>query len=96
MGRLCDILGALIGVVGAWAVSALLEPVGDCFVVFEGVIEAGPDLCLHQPIVDPLLCMVPLGPVPAQLLVSLFQLHFVERCLPQSVDVGLYSHVIEV
>ncbi len=40
--------------------------------------------------------MVPLGPVPAQLAVSFFQVLLVEGRLPQAVDVGLNANIVEV
>src|SRR6266478_1542285 len=70
--RLVHVAGALEDVVGSRSVSPLLEPAGDSSVVFEGVIEARPYLCLYQPIVDLFLGMVPLGPISAQLPVSFF------------------------
>ena len=71
-GGLVYISGALKNVVGPWAVSSLLEPSGDRPIVFEGVVEACPDLHLYQSVVDPLLGVVPLSPVSAQLPVSFF------------------------
>ncbi len=94
--RLVHVAGALEDVVGARPVPSLLEPVGDGPVVFEGVVEAHPDSRLYQPVVDPLLGVVPLGPVPAQLLVSFFQLLFVEGRLSEAVDVSLDADVVEV
>ena len=46
-GGLVHVAGALEDVVGSWAISSLLEPPGDGLVVFEGVIEARPYLCLY-------------------------------------------------
>ncbi len=94
--RLVYVAGALEDVVGARSISPLLEPVGDGPVVFEGVVEARPDSRFHQPVVDPFFGMVPLGPVPAQLSVSFFQLLFVEGRLSEAVDVGLDADVVEV
>ncbi len=59
------VVGALEDVVGSRSVSPLLEPAGDGPVVLEGIVEARPHSCFYQPIVDSLLGMVPLGPVPA-------------------------------
>ncbi len=90
------IAGALEDVVGPRSISPLLEPAGDGPVVLEGVVEARPDLCFYQPIVDSLLGVVPLGPVPAQLPVSFFQVFFVEGRLSEVVDVGLDADIVEV
>src|SRR6266478_10067303 len=94
--RLVYVAGALEDVVGPWPVSPLLEPAGDGPVVLEGVVEARPDSRLHQPIVNPFFGVIPLGPVPAQLLVSFFQVLFVEGRLSKMVDVGLDADVVEV
>src|SRR6266478_169703 len=72
------IAGAFEDVVGSRPVSSLLEPAGNGSVVFEGVVEARPHPGLYQPVVDPFLGVVPLGPVPAQLSVSFLQVLFVE------------------
>ncbi len=69
---LIHVAGALEDVVQPQAVSSLLRPPGDCPVVLEGVVEARPDSRLYQPIVDPLLSVVPLSPISAQLPVPLF------------------------
>ncbi len=45
---------------------------------------------------DLFLGVVPLGPILAQLLVSFFEVLLVKGHLPQAVDVGLYSNVVEV
>src|SRR6266404_6077934 len=90
------VAGALEDVVGPWSVSPLLEPTGDGSVVFEGVIEARPHPCLYQPVVDSFLGVVPLGPVSAQLSVSLLQVLFVEGRLPEAVYVGFDTDVVEV
>src|SRR6266403_4179363 len=90
------IAGALEDVVGPRSISPLLEPAGDGPVVLEGVVEARPDLRFYQPIVDSLLGVVPLGPVPAQLPVSFFQVFFVEGRLSEVVDVGLDADIVEV
>ena len=66
------IAGSLEDIVGSRAVPSLLEPSGDNPVVFEGVIEACPDLRFYQPVVDLLLSVVPLSPVLAQLPVPFF------------------------
>ncbi len=57
------ISGPFKDVVRPGAVSSLLEPPGNGPVVFEGVVEACPDLCFDQPVVDLLLGVVPLSPV---------------------------------
>ena len=93
---LIHVAGALEDVVGSRPVPSLLEPVRDRLVVLEGVIEARPHSCLYQPVVDPLFCMVPPGPVSAQLYVSFFQLFLVEGRLSEVVDVGLDADVVEV
>ncbi len=80
-GGLVHVAGALEDVVGSQAVSSLLEPSGNRPVVFEGVVEARPYLRFHQPVVDSFLGMIPLGPVPAQLAVSFFQVFLIEGCL---------------
>ena len=74
----------------------MLEPAGDGPVVLEGVVEACPHSRFHQPVVDPLLGMIPLSPISAQLSVSFFQVLFVEGRLPQVVDVGFDADVVEV
>ena len=94
--RLVHISGALEDVVGPWSVSPLLEPTGDSPVVLEGVVEACPDPRLHQPVVDPFLGVIPLGPVPAQLSVSFLQVLLVEGRFSETVDVGLDADVVEV
>jgi len=71
-GGLSGVARTLERVVGSWAVSSLLEPPGDGPVVFEGVIQMHPHLCLYQSVMDPFLGMVPLGPILAQLPVSFF------------------------
>ncbi len=71
-------MGATVCVVGPWAILALLEPAGDCSVIFEGVVKLHPYSCLDQPVLDPLLCVVPLSPVLAQLPVALLQVLLVE------------------
>ena len=81
------VAGALENVVGPWPVSSLLEPAGNGPIVFEGVVEMRPHPRFYQPIVDPFFGVVPLGPVSAQLSVSLLQVLFVEGRLPQAVDV---------
>jgi len=96
LAHLVYIAGALEDVVGPWSVPPLLEPTGNGPVVFEGVVEAHPHSRFHQPVVDPLLGVVPLGPVPAQLTVSFFQVLLVEGRLPQVVDVGLDTDIVEV
>ncbi len=96
LGGLIHVAGALEDVVGARSISPLLEPPGNCPVVFEGIVEVHPDLRLYQPVMDLLLGMVPLGPVPAQLLVSLLEVLFVEGHLPQAVDVSFHPDVIQV
>ncbi len=45
---------------------------------------------------DALLGMISSGPVPAQLSVSFFKVLLVKGRLPQAVDVGLYSNIVEV
>src|SRR6266403_2057151 len=69
---LVHVTGALEDVVRTRPISPLLEPVGDGPVVFEGVVEARPYPCFHQPVVDSFFGVVPLGPVSAQLPVSFF------------------------
>ena len=98
MGSTClvHVAGALEDVVGAWSVSPLLEPVGDSPVIFEGVVKARPHPRFYQPVVDPLLGVVPLSPISAQLAVSFFQILLVEGRLPQAVDVGFDADIIEV
>src|SRR6266403_1837128 len=93
---LVHVAGALEDVVGPRAVSPLLEPTGDGSVVFEGVVEARPHPRFYQPIVDPFFGVVPLGPVSAQLSVSLLQVLFVEGRLPKAVHVGFDTDVVEV
>ena len=90
------IVGALEDVVGARSVSPLLEPAGDGPVVFEGVVETRPHPRFYQPVVDPLLGMVPLGPVPTQLLVALLQVLFVEGRFSKAVHVSFDADVVEV
>jgi len=80
--RLVHVAGALENVVGARSISPLLEPTGNGPVIFEGVVEARPYSRLHQPVVDPLLGVVPPSPVSAQLPVLLFQFLLVEGHLP--------------
>ncbi len=96
LGGLVHVAGALKNVVGPWAISSLLVPPGDGSVVFEGVVETHSYLRLHQPVVDSLFGVVPLGPVSAQLLVSFFKVLLVEGGFPQAVDVCLYSDIVEV
>src|SRR6266403_2714737 len=93
---LVHVAGALEDVVGSRPIPSLLEPAGDGPIVFEGVVEARPHPCFYQPVVDPLLGMVPLGPVPAQLSVALLQVLFVEGRLPKAVYIGFDADVIEV
>src|SRR6266403_423882 len=95
-GGLVYVAGAFEDVVRARAISPLLEPPGNHPVVLEGVVEARPDSHLYQPIVDPLLGVIPLSPVSAQLPVSLLQLFLVEGCLSQVIDVSLHPNVVEV
>ena len=90
------VAGAFEDIVGAWSISPLLKPSGDSLVVFEGVVEVRPDPRLYQPVVDPLLGVVPLGPISAQLLVSFFEVLLVEGHLSQAVYVSFYSDVVEV
>ncbi|SRR6266403_47858 len=90
------IAGALEDVVGTRPVSPLLEPVGDGPVVFEGVVEACPHSRFYQPIVDSLFGVVPLGPVPTQLLVALLQVLFVEGRFSKAVHVSFDADVVEV
>ncbi len=73
-----------------------MEPVGDGPVVLEGIVEARPDSCFYQPIVDPFLGVIPLGPVPTQLPVSFLQILLVEGRLSEAVDIGLDADVVEV
>src|SRR6266403_1665238 len=94
--RLVYVAGALEDVVGPWPVSPLLEPAGDGPVVLEGVVEARPHPRFYQPVVDPLLGVVPLGPIPAQLSVSLLQVFLVEGRLSKAVYVGFNTDVVEV
>src|SRR6266404_5552592 len=94
--RLVHIAGALEDVVGSWPISPLLEPAGDGLVVFEGIVEARPHPRFYQPVVDPLLGVVPLGPIPAQLSVSLLQVFLVEGRLSKAVYVGFNTDVVEV
>ena len=94
--RLVHVVGPLENIVGAWSVSPLLEPSGNGPVIFEGVVEARPDPRFHQPVMDSLFGVVPLGPVPAQLPVSFFQFLLVEGRLSEMVDVGLDANVVEV
>ncbi len=68
-GGLIYVAGAFKDIVRSRAVPPLLEPLGDRLVVFEGIVETHPDSCLHQPVVDSLLGVVPLSPISAQLLV---------------------------
>ncbi len=89
-------MGALVDVVGPWAISPLLEPLRDRLVVFEGIVKVRPYPCFYQPVMDPLFSVVPLSPVSAQLSVSLLQVLFIEGHLPQAVDVGLDADVVEV
>ncbi len=55
--------GAFEDIVGPRPVPSLLQPAGNGPVIFEGVVEACPDSRFYQPVVDPLLGMIPLGPV---------------------------------
>ncbi len=71
-GGLVHIAGAFEDIVGSRAVSSLLEPPGNRLVVFEGVVKMHPHPRFHQPVVDPFLGMIPLGPVLAQLAVLFF------------------------
>jgi len=82
-------------IIGSWAILALLEPLGNSSVIFEGAVEVSSYLCLDQPVVDPLLCVVPLSPVLAQLPVVLLQV-LLKFCLSQLVNVGFDPKVIEV
>src|SRR6266403_194820 len=93
--RLVHVAGAFEDVVGPWSVSSLLEPAGDGPVVFEGIVEARPHPRFYQPVVDPLLGVVPLGPIPAQFSVSLLQVFLVEGRLPKAVYVGFDADVVE-
>ncbi len=45
---------------------------------------------------DSFFGVVPLGPVPAQLLVSFFEVLLIKGHLPQAVDVGLYPDIVKV
>src|SRR6266403_270494 len=90
------IAGALEDVVGPRPVSSLLEPAGNGPVVLEGVVETRSYPCFHQPVVDSFLGVVPLGPVPAQLSVSLLQVFLVEGRLSKAVYVGFNTDVVEV
>src|SRR6266446_4557975 len=90
------IAGAFEDVVGSRPVSSLLEPAGNGSVVFEGVVEARPHPRFYQPVVDPFLGVIPLGPVSAQLSVSLLQVFLVEGRLSKAVYVGFNTDVVEV
>ncbi len=71
-GCLVNVVWTLVGVVGPWPVSALLEPPRDGPVVLKCIIQVHSYLCFYQPVVDSLLGVIPLGPVPTQLPVSFF------------------------
>ncbi len=73
-----------------------MEPVGDGPVIFEGVVKARPHPRFYQPVVDPLLGVVPLGPVSAQLSILLLQVFLVEGRLPKAVYVGFDADIVEV
>src|SRR6266403_1152966 len=77
-GCLIYVMGPFEDVVGSRPVSSLLEPPGNRPVVFEGVVKMCPHPRFYQPVMDPFLGVIPLGPISAQLAISFFQLLFIE------------------